>query len=113
MAHRVLLLEMAVSEYDAAPSAFPEDICDGAVAAIYADPKVGCEQIGSEGLGVNCAFTRIRPLFCRDQGRERLDCAGADTGDPLQVFDRAVGTAGDDGGGFAGADAGQGGEFFG
>lgn len=48
LARRVLLVEMAVTENDAAPSAFAEDLCEGAVAAIHADSKVGCEQTGSE-----------------------------------------------------------------
>ena len=48
--HRVILDEMDVLIFDAAPKAFAKDIIEGATASVHADLDVGGLQAGGEGI---------------------------------------------------------------
>ena len=60
LTHCVILVEIDVLVFDAAPQAFAEDVVKGAAAAIHADLNVGCAQSGSEGIGRElCALVGV------------------------------------------------------
>ena len=47
LTHRVILVEIDVLVFDAAPQTFAEDVVEGAAAPIHADLNVGSEQASS------------------------------------------------------------------
>jgi len=56
LTHRVILVEIDVVVFDAAPQAFAEDVVEDAAAAIHADLNVGREQAGGKGLDISNQF---------------------------------------------------------
>ena len=60
LVHCVILVEIDVLVFDAAPQTFAEDVVEGATAAIHADLNVGSEQASGEGVGRElCALVGV------------------------------------------------------